>query len=1412
MPPKREQSWRYTGGADPALIESLRNIGITGGDAIDRVEAAAAQLNAGFRKLDEGGKRTANRFKSVEKHAKQLATSLLGAAGLTAGVAGLVAGVNSTIGKMQEFETELLSVQTLLGDGGASIDGYRDRLINLDTRLGSTTELTKGLYQTISAGVQGDPLAFLAEASELAIGGVANTTQAVNLLATALNAYGKTAADAQEASDVLFTTVRLGRTTIPELANSLSRAIPNAEALGIGLRDLNATIATLTAGGFPTTEAVTRINAFVRALVQQNDKLKIVNVDFQRILGEDGMLGIIEALRDVTSGDPVLLAKLLPDADARTAAMALMNRQFEAFSRNINIVKGDLSGAADTATQIQFSGSAAAMRELNNEFDRLIQTAQPIVLPLMKNLTAAFADFIGGLRPQGASPSDTIEELKQAIEDVNEEIEKGPTLLERFNAAITGLGTGSFSPLDKNALDAQLSFLQQRLKIEQSIVEGQSLNRKFQADEDKKNRELFKARQKEEREASAARIKAIEEEAKARKKAEADAERARKKEAADFKRASEANEKVRSSINQRILKEQASFQQKLENAVSRSNKRQRDEEFDAFKKTLDRKLIDELNYYEDVQEAAADAQEKIRRRAERDSEALTGVLADALFGIGDVEQRDFIESFRQLAGELVRQQIFRPLFDQIQQGISESFGNAFRRSAQSAQAAQAGQTAGQAAGAGAGRGAATTGAGAGAGQGGGFNAGSFGSGAAGVGQGIGTADAVNALFSGGDFRGSSAGQLFGTFGVGGTAQNVLGGAGTGAAAGSQFGGYGALIGAVVGALVAGLNSAFSGGSRTEANLVTAPRLFQSQLSDRARVVSPFGQLGLSREGTSSIDAFGAIQRVAEVDEAIAQLLTDRQEAAVTALLQSRGTFDARGAVGEEADVVAQLIQQRFSAILDALGGVGTALDAFGDYEASAENIQGISNTFFDLLGVLQALDEIRNPAEPIQQYQLVLDGINDRYDQLTESAVAYNRSQADLLTLERGRTQAIQAERDDFNDEIDDLILGITDPYLLALQGLENAQENQLANARIIGAEETRVRELHRLELLELEKQFNSEEVALAEQTTETIASLFSTLGSALDSVQRRTGFERDLDTLTANFERVAAAAQAVELPIGRVGDALLQAARDLTRNINQDIELDILAFTNPFEKAIRELIQVQTEEFRNVASAGGNLNRLLVSQRLSQEQLFDQFNQAAAGTTGQITSFLQDLSISQSGGLGVLDRQENAQTAFAQALADRDENAAVSLGGQLIDLARERFASGSGFVSAREDVIDALEQLRTDLGTGEGGRDQSEFQQFLNRFQAVQTEPTIDHLDFLRGAVEDQSQSQALLQTESNRIQNQIASNVQQMNTTIASGNSQMIAALNRMLREMRSSNSQQAALLQDAFVRSQIPVTFGS
>ena len=89
-------------------------------------------------------------------------------------------------------------------------------------------------------------------ASEAAIGGVTSLETAVDGITSVVNAYGEEAIGAQEASDLMFTAVKLGKTDFESLSAALFNIVPTAASMGVKFEEIAAAMAVMTAQGVPT--------------------------------------------------------------------------------------------------------------------------------------------------------------------------------------------------------------------------------------------------------------------------------------------------------------------------------------------------------------------------------------------------------------------------------------------------------------------------------------------------------------------------------------------------------------------------------------------------------------------------------------------------------------------------------------------------------------------------------------------------------------------------------------------------------------------------------------------------------------------------------------------------------------------------------------------------------------------------------------------------------------------------------------------------------------------------------------------------------------------------------------------------------------------------------------------------------
>lgn len=186
---------------------------------------------------------------------------------------GAIAMTVAVAGAIREFTVynfQMARAWTMMDVGIGQFIKMRRQVAGMSGDLGvAKSQLASGLYNALSAGVPKDNvLDFLQIAGKAAVADMGDVSTAVDGLTTVMNAFKIPFQDAQKVADIMFTTVKNGKTTFGELASNLATVAPLAAANGIAFEQVSASIATLTQQGTPTAQAMTQIRAAIIGLNQ----------------------------------------------------------------------------------------------------------------------------------------------------------------------------------------------------------------------------------------------------------------------------------------------------------------------------------------------------------------------------------------------------------------------------------------------------------------------------------------------------------------------------------------------------------------------------------------------------------------------------------------------------------------------------------------------------------------------------------------------------------------------------------------------------------------------------------------------------------------------------------------------------------------------------------------------------------------------------------------------------------------------------------------------------------------------------------------------------------------------------------------------------------------------------------------
>jgi len=282
--------------------------------------------------------------------------------GLGIGIVGAAMGAIA-IKKAGDFQKGLFEIGTLMGDTAEdAIPRLHKSLLDLASSSGQALDvLAKANYDIVSAGFANvaDSAELMGVSAQLAVGGVTEVSTAADLLTTALNSYKLTADDAMSVSDKLFTTVRLGKTTINEIAHSFGMMSAIAGPAGVSIDELGAALAVLTTEGQNTNIATTAIRAGMIELMKPSTELKTAIKDLgiegfttmEALMKEKGLVGALSAVKTASMESGKSFTQLFSNVRALMAVMPLAGESFDKFTGFLNEMKNS-AGATTKAYEL----------------------------------------------------------------------------------------------------------------------------------------------------------------------------------------------------------------------------------------------------------------------------------------------------------------------------------------------------------------------------------------------------------------------------------------------------------------------------------------------------------------------------------------------------------------------------------------------------------------------------------------------------------------------------------------------------------------------------------------------------------------------------------------------------------------------------------------------------------------------------------------------------------------------------------------------------------------------------------------------------------------------------------------------------------------------------------------------------
>lgn len=302
-----------------------------------------------------------------------------------------------------DFEDSMAKVSTIADATEVPMDEMQKAILNLSNQTGiSSEEIAQNIYDSISAGQKtGDAVNFVSNSTKLAKAGFADAGAALDVLTTIMNAYGLKASEVTNVSDMLIQTQNLGKTTVADLASSMGKVIPTANAYGVSLDELCAGYAIMTANGVATAESTTYMNGMLNELGKSgtnvSETLKEKTGKTFKELMDSGMSlsDVLKIISDAATENNKSFGDMWSSSEAGKAGMILLGDSAENFNGVLEQMQNS-AGATNTAFEKLDTNSTKikkATNELKNDAIDLGTTLMEELTPIIENIAEKISQF-----------------------------------------------------------------------------------------------------------------------------------------------------------------------------------------------------------------------------------------------------------------------------------------------------------------------------------------------------------------------------------------------------------------------------------------------------------------------------------------------------------------------------------------------------------------------------------------------------------------------------------------------------------------------------------------------------------------------------------------------------------------------------------------------------------------------------------------------------------------------------------------------------------------------------------------------------------------------------------------------------------------------------------------------------------
>lgn len=391
-------------------------------------------------------------------------------------IAGIKNAFSAGVQSARDFNNAIGEVNSILPANQKLTKQNELALISLSSQYASTPQKqAKAFYQIVSSGITDTVAAtkLLDQANRAAVAGVTDVETAIVGLTNVTAVFSSEGVDAARASDILFTSVREGKTNFELLANNIGKVAPIAKAAGVSFEELTAVFTTITKSGTSTEITFTNLKAAIQAIAAPSAEIQKRAESMGFSLGEagiqsQGFVGTLKKLAEATGGSLAELQKFIPSIEGATAVAALSSVGFEELNRIFGQVKNSTGATSAAFAELEKTADfqlSALEQEIANIIPAMLSLADGPIAELVANFRKSLPDAVLIATDVLIGIVEVFRFIRDAVDGFNTSIEQSQVRLRAWGDIAGAILSGEFSKVPEifNKGEKALAELDNRL-------------------------------------------------------------------------------------------------------------------------------------------------------------------------------------------------------------------------------------------------------------------------------------------------------------------------------------------------------------------------------------------------------------------------------------------------------------------------------------------------------------------------------------------------------------------------------------------------------------------------------------------------------------------------------------------------------------------------------------------------------------------------------------------------------------------------------------------------------------------------------------------------------------------------------------------------------------------------------------